>query len=282
MRTRALGRTGHRRSLITFGGIAVMEQDQTVADRVVAEAIDAGVNGFDVAPSYGDAEDKLGHALVGYRDRVFLQGKTAQRTREGAAQELRQTLRKLRTDHLDLYQLHALSEPDQLEQVFAPRGALEALVEARDAGFIRFIGISSHRPTTLIAAMERFPFDTVMLPVNFVLEHRLKFAAAAIALARRRGIGVIALKALAQRPWRRNERRKYEHCWYKPIDEEELLRMALCFTLSQRVTTAVPPGNAELLRRAIAVAQQYSPPDLVERLVLDVTAQRLKPIFDQR
>ena len=279
MRTRSLGRTGHRSSLITFGGMVVAGMSDAEAQGMVAEAIDAGVNEFDVAPSYGDAEARLGHALRGKRDSIFLHGKTLERSAQGAARELRESLRRLRTDRVDLYQLHALNRLRELEQVLAPGGAMEAFLQAREAGLIRFIGITGHCPSTLVEALRQFPFDTVMAPVNFVLEHCRRFAQDLLAEARRRGAGVIAIKALAARPWRENENRDYPRCWYKPLDDDREVQLALRFALSQRVATLVPPADVRILRKAITAARRYRRPHPAEQTELSGLAARLEPIF---
>jgi aryl-alcohol dehydrogenase-like predicted oxidoreductase len=279
MRTRRLGRTGHRSSLITFGGIVVAGTAQEEANRVVADALEAGVNQFDVAPSYGDAELRLGPALKGRRDQVFLGCKTLERSKQGAARELRASLQRLGVQHLDLYQLHGLNQPEELDQVLGPGGAMEAFLEARDAGLVRFIGITGHRPSTLVEAIKRFPFDTVMIPVNFVLEHRSRFAEQMLAEARHRGVGIIAIKALAAGPWREDEERKYPKCWYRPLDDDREVDLALRFALYQNVATVIPPGDVRLLHKAVAAARHYrrlEPKDLLE---LQHLVCRLKPIF---
>src|SRR5438105_1550464 len=139
---RAYGNTGIELSIVGFGGVVVMGMEQGDADRIVKEAFDRGVNYFDVAPSYGDAEERLGPALEGIRERVFLACKTGKRTKTEAAEELRESLRKLRTDHFDLYQLHALSSLEEVETCFGPDGAIEAFLEARDSGLTRYLGFS--------------------------------------------------------------------------------------------------------------------------------------------
>jgi aryl-alcohol dehydrogenase-like predicted oxidoreductase len=280
MRTRRLGGTGHRSSLITFGGIVVAGMSQREADRIVAEALDAGINEFDVAPSYGDAEIKLGPALRGKRALVFLQCKTLERSFKGAAKELRESLKRLGTDHIDLYQFHGINNAAELDTILGPGGAMEAVTQARDAGHTRFIGITGHRPRTLVDALRRFPFDTVMAPVNFVLEHRSHYAETLLAEARRRGVGVIAIKALAERPWLAGDERKYPKCWYKPVEDDHLADLALRFTLSERVATAIPPGDERLLRKAIAIARRYRALRPAERVELATIADGLTPIFE--
>jgi len=279
MRTRRLGGTGHRSSLITFGGIVVAGMPQTDADHIVAEALEAGVNEFDVAPSYGDSEIKLGQALRGKRDQVFLHCKTLERSFKGAAKELHESLKRLGTDHVDLYQFHGVNDAAELDEILGPGGAMEAVLAARDAGHTRLIGITGHRPRTLVDALRRFPFDTVMAPVNFVLEHHSHYAEALLAEARRRGVGVIALKALAERPWLKDEERKYPKCWYKPAEEDHLADLALRFALSEQVATVIPPGDERLLRKALAIAQRYRALRPAERLELARVADGLTPIF---
>jgi predicted aldo/keto reductase-like oxidoreductase len=279
MRTRKLGRTGHRSSLVTFGGIAAAGMADAEAERLVAEAIDAGVNEFDVAPSYGDAELKLGHALAGKRDGIFLQCKTLERSKQGAARELRESLRRLRTDRVDLYQLHGLNKLEELDQALGPGGAMEAFLEGKKAGLIRFIGITSHNPGTVIEAMRRFPFDTIMLPVNFVLEHHSRFASDALVEAGRRGIGVIAIKAVAARPWRSNETHTYPKCWYRPMDDDRGIALALRFALSKPIATAITPGDPGLTMRVIAAGQGYRRLEPGEEGEVARMAAGLKSIF---
>ena len=141
---RTLGRTGERLSIIGFGGILVMDMEQHAANELVAKACDSGINYFDVAPTYGNAQDRLGPALQPYRQSCFLACKTTQRKRGEAERELHESLQILRTDHLDLYQLHALTTRDDVETAFGPDGAMEALLKARQNGLVRFLGFSAH------------------------------------------------------------------------------------------------------------------------------------------
>src|SRR5437870_10594780 len=175
MERRPLGTTGEELSMIGFGGILVMNVDPAEAGRLVAEAIDRGINYFDVAPSYGNAEERLGPALAPYRDRVFLACKSGKRDKAEAARELRESLQRMQTDHFDLYQLHALTSMEEMEQALGPGGAMEAFREARDAGLIRYIGFSAHSVETALAAMDRFAFASILFPTNFVLFYQANF-----------------------------------------------------------------------------------------------------------
>ncbi len=172
MERRRLGRTGHLSTVVTFGSAGIGGVEQVVADRAIQAALDAGVNHVDVAPSYGDAELRLSPWMERIRGRIFLGCKTRERTREAATAELARSLERLGTDRLDLYQLHSVGKLPDLDACTARGGALEALVEARERGLVRWLGITGHThdaPRTHLEALRRFDFDTVMFPLNFVL-----------------------------------------------------------------------------------------------------------------
>lgn len=257
MEKRILGKTGAEVSVFGFGGIVVASMEQDEANRTVAEAVDRGVNYFDVAPSYGDAEDRLGPALQPYRTRVTLACKTAKRTRKEAADELRQSLQKLRTDHFDVYQLHALDKRDEIETALGPGGALEAFVEARDKGLVRYIGFSAHSEEATLTLMERFDFDTVLFPVNWVYWLKGHKGEEVLRVAEQKNMGRIAMKGLVHRVWLHGEEKAYPKCWYRPIfDNPELAALALRFTLSRDVHVALSPGDARMLRLGLDIVLQ--------------------------
>ncbi|HEY3398806.1 MAG TPA: aldo/keto reductase [Armatimonadota bacterium] len=279
LEARMLGHTGHYRSVVTLGGIVVMNEDQDAVDRLVDDAIDAGVNGVDVAPSYGDAELKLGHALRGKRDLVFLGCKTGLRDKAGAAAELRRSLERLETDRFDLYQFHGLDKPEELEQVLGPDGALEAVLEAKAEGLVRFIGLTGHRPDTLMTALQRFEFDTVMFPYNFILNHH-GYGEDLLQDAWARGVGILAIKPIAARRWEEGEARPQPKCWYKPFATNHEISLAVRWVLGQRVSTIIPSGDMTLFRRALKAAQHNSPLLDAERLELERKAAEFAPLFD--
>src|ERR1051325_6695439 len=175
MDKRAYGNTGEQLSMIGFGGILVMNAEPEAAARIVAEAVDRGINYFDVAPTYGNAQERLGPAIQPYRNQIFLACKEEDWTKAGSAKLLDESLRLLHTDRLDLYQFHALSKMSDLEQIFGPNGAIETFEAARKAGKVRFIGFSAHSVEVALAAMDRYAFDTILFPVNFVLFSQAKF-----------------------------------------------------------------------------------------------------------
>jgi aryl-alcohol dehydrogenase-like predicted oxidoreductase len=279
---RPLGKTGVELSIVGMGGIVVMQLDQALADRTVAQAIDRGVNYFDVAPTYGDAEDRLGPALQPHRDRAFLACKTVKRDRAGAATEIDGSLQKMRTDRFELYQLHALTTAEDLNQALGPGGAMEAILAAKQAGKIRFIGFSAHSVDTALAAMDRFPFDSILFPFNFVMFTQGNFGPQVLAEANRRGIGVLALKAMARTTWPKtlkNSERSSQKCWYEPCSLPDEAALALRWTLSKPITAAIPPGDERYFPVAMDVAQNFKPITAEEEQSLISRAQGLELIL---
>jgi aryl-alcohol dehydrogenase-like predicted oxidoreductase len=277
---RTFGKTGEQVSIIAFGGIVVMNAEPAHAAKVVAEAVEKGINYFDVAPQYGDAQEKLGPALKPYRDGVFLACKTLRRDREGAVQELHDSLKKLETDRFDLYQLHAITDVEKdVKAALGKGGAMEAILEARKQGLIRYIGFSAHSPQAALAAMREFDFDTIMYPVSFVCHYNSGFEVEVLAEAKRRNMGIIGIKALAKQRWQGKEDERWPKCWYEPISERELARKSLSWTLAQGVATAVPPGEESLYRLAVALAPDCQKPTVDELSELEQIASKCKAIF---
>jgi len=257
---RSLGKTGEMLSIIGFGGIVVNGVTPDEASSSVKMAIDAGINYFDVAPSYGNAEEMLGPALEPYRKNVFLATKTQKRTRDEARKELEQSLKYLKTDHFDLYQHHAVTELEDVDTLLGPGGAMETFLEARKEGKIRFIGFSAHSVEAAMALIERFDFDTILFPVNFATWHEGNFGPQVLALAHEKKMGILALKAMARGPWSREDQRsKYPKCWYEPLMTPEDITMGLRFTLSHPVTSAIPPGEPSLFRMALQLHSGIKP-----------------------
>ena len=261
MERRRLGRTGHQSTVVTFGAAAIGRVDQDVADRAIGLAIDRGVNHFDIAPRYGDAELRLGPWMSRVRDRIFLGCKTIERTREAAWAELHRSLERLRTDRLDLYQLHSVGKIADLDQCTAKGGALEALVEAREQGIVRWLGITGHThsaPGTHFEALRRFDFDTVMFPLNFVLwadaDYR-RDASALLGECARRDVGVHIIKTVAKDPW--GERPRTHTTWYEPFTDQGMIDRAVAFVLSKPVTTLTTAGDVTVLPKVIEAAERF-------------------------
>ncbi|MCE5341241.1 MAG: aldo/keto reductase [Planctomycetaceae bacterium] len=280
---RLLGQTGFKLSIIGMGGIVVMNSEPAHAAVIVQEAIEKGINYFDVAPSYGDAELKLGPALKPHRKNVFLACKTALRDRMGAKEELDNSLKHLETNHLELYQLHALTDVEKdVKRALSKDGAIQTFIEAKKAGIIRFIGFSAHSPQAALTAMREFDFDTILYPVNFCTHFRNKFEQAVLAEAKKRNMGILALKAMAKQKWDNDEspkRKAYSKCWYEPLDDPELAKLALNWTLSQRITAALPPGEEKLFRLAMELAPNYRTITAEQTSQLEKAAKDFQPIF---
>lgn len=268
-------------STIGFGGIIVVGHEQAAANAEVAHAIERGVNYFDVAPSYwnGEAEQKLGIALEPFRATSFLANKTGRRDASGATQELETSLQRLRTDRFDLYQLHAVSGLEDVEKILGPGGALEAFVRARAAGKVRYLGFSAHSQEAALRLLDAFPFDSVLYPVNYVCYAQGGFGPAVLQKAKEKGTARLALKALAYTTLEKGAEKKWSKTWYRPIDEIDLARRALRFTLSEDVTAAIPPGHAELFRIALDLASAFQPLPADERAALLAEAAGVAPLF---
>ena len=269
-------------SIVGFGGIVVKDAEQLHANRMVAEAFEKGVNYFDVAPTYGDAELKLGPALEPYRKEVFLACKTTQREREGAVKELKESLKRLRTDYFDLYQLHAITDVKKdIEIAFAKGGAMEVFIEAKKEGQVRHLGFSAHSKEAALAAMDRYDFDSILFPINFATFYKGSFGAKVIDAAESKGVARLALKALARQRWPQDDplRKEYPKCWYQPLTELEEARLGLYFTLSQSVTTALPPGEESLFRMALDLATDFEPLSTQDLEIVKQMAVSLNSIF---
>ena len=282
---RPLGKTGCELSIIGFGGIVVQNAAPEHAKAVVAEAFERGINYFDVAPSYGNSELKLGPALKPYRDRAFLACKTGKRDKAGAKEELDNSLKTLQTDHFDLYQMHALIDIEKdVKAALSKNGAIQTFLEARKAGVIRFIGFSAHSPQAALTAMREFDFDTILYPVNFCTHFHSKFEQEVLAEAKKRNMGILALKAMAKQKWQNEQspqRQAYQKCWYEPIDDMELARLALSWTLSQGITAGVSPGGEKLFGVALELAPACKKITAAEITQLESIAKSLQPILPE-
>lgn len=258
---RPFGSTGHLSSAVIFGAAALSDVDQATADRVLDLLFEFGVNHIDVAASYGDAELRVGPWMDSHRDDFFLATKTGQRDYQGARDEIHRSLDRLRTDHVDLIQLHALFHPDEWAQAFAPGGALEAAVEAREQGLARFIGVTGHGWT--VAAMhrrslERFPFDAVLMPWNWYAAHHETYAAdfeATVALCAERGVAVQTIKAIARGPWAAGVERNHD-TWYQPLENEADIRQAVHWLLARPGIFLNSVGDVDLLPAVLRAANE--------------------------
>jgi aryl-alcohol dehydrogenase-like predicted oxidoreductase len=278
---RALGRTGEHLSIIGFGGIVVMDETTGEASNIVAEAVDRGINYFDVAPSYGNAQERLGPALAPYRNKSFLACKTEGRKKDDSRAQLEESLRLLKTDHVDLYQFHALTKMTELDTVLGPGGAMETMEAAKKEGKIRFIGFSVHSAETALAAMDRYNFDTILFPLNWVLFTQAGFGPQILQRAQEKKMGILALKGMAKTVWAAEQRDEHPQpkCWYQPASFPDEASLGLRWTLSHPITAAVPPGDEKYFRLAMDVAQNYKPLEAHEEQALLAGGKGLEPIF---
>ncbi|WP_411966862.1 aldo/keto reductase [Haloferax sp. YSSS75] len=275
METRPLGETGHDSSIMTFGTIALNWLEQEGADQMVELVLDRGVNHFDVAPMYGDAELKLGPKLRQHRDDIFLGCKTQERTYEGAKRKLEQSLNRLGVDHIDLYQVHGLEYGEELDTITGDGGALEAFREAKDEGIISHIGLTSHSgPQLILDAIDRIDdLETLMFPMNPVVvgkddeDHDYE---AVLERADEEGIGTLGIKAFAKGPWPSTDElpetdRPYAN-WYEPVDTSREIEERFDFAAAQGLTSVVSMGDPKLMAMVLDAATRYDG--------MDETAQR--------
>ena len=279
MLRRRLGRTGHHSAVAILGGAAYGRSDPDETGRSFAAAVARGVNHLDIAPQYGLAEELVGPSLRAVRDRIFLACKTLRKNVDGVKAQAEESLRKLRTDRFDLYQAHAVTSLEVLDE---RAGALAEIIRMRDTGLTRFAGITGHdmtAPATFVEALRRFDLDTVMFPVNARLwadaEYR-RDAEALLAICAERDLGVMAIKAGAARPW--GDREKWATSWYEPRRDD--LDVGIRFTLSvPGVHAFATPGDVAVLERALDAADAFEPmtPDEVSAAI--ASAQHEPLIF---
>lgn len=253
MQTRRLGRLGHMSSVLIYGGAALGEVSEEVADHSIGLALEAGINHFDTAAAYGDSELHLGRWMPRIRDRIFLATKTGDRTAAGAYDSIRRSLERLRVSDVDLIQLHAVGDLEDLDRATGSGGAIEGAVRARDEGLVRAIGITGHgmgAPATHLEALRRFPFEAVITPYNYRLAQDRTYRRDYEALLeeiRARDVGLRIIKSVARNLWRSSEAAAYA-TWYEPMDEQRLVTAAVAFVLARpEVTGVCTAGDVGLL-----------------------------------
>jgi len=283
MEKRLFGRTGHHSTVAIFGAAAFSEISQADADAAMEQVIAAGVNHIDVAPSYGQAEERLGPWLARERQRFFVGCKTQLRDKEPAAAELRRSLERLQIDSFDLHQLHAVTSLSDLDAATRAGGALEAIVRAREEGLTKHIGITGHgvdSPAVFIEALRRFDFDSVLFPINFVQYANPEFRRNAQELLRicaERNVGTMIIKSITKGPW--GDKPKTHNTWYEPFSERDRIRQAVNFALSQNVTGLCTAGDAKVLPLMLEACEQFTPLDTAEQEALIAGAAQYQPLF---
>ena len=256
MKYRQLGNTGINISAVSYGGIVSSgiyggvnypEEGQASSDRYVSWAIDQGVNYFNVAPAYGNAQEQLGNSLIPYRDRIHLACKTGRRDRKGAEEDLKNSLELLHTDYFDVYQLHAISSMDDVEKAFSKGGAMELISTLKERGIAKNVGFTAHSEDAALRMIELYHFDTVLFPFNWFMNMEHGMGNRLLKTAKDRRMGILAMKAFIERRWEEGEDRgPFPKSWCKPIntnEEPEFGRAAMKYALSLGVDTLIPPGN---------------------------------------
>lgn len=253
METRRLGRLGHMTSVLVYGGASLVDVPEDVADASIELALEAGINHFDTAADYGDSELHLGRWMDRIRDRIFLATKTGDRTATGAYDSIRRSLERLHVDQVDLIQLHAVGDLEDLGRATGPGGAIEGAVRARDEGLVGAIGITGHgayAPATHLEALRRFPFDTVITPYNYRLAQDERYRRDVEALMEEttaQDVGLRIIKSIARNLWRSSGEATYT-TWYEPIDEQTYVTAAVAFVLARpEVSGICTAGDVRLL-----------------------------------
>ena len=280
---RRFGRAEDMISIIGFGGIVVQDLSPNEASNHVAESVERGVNYFDVAPTYGNAQDRLGPALKPHRNKCFLACKTTKRDAAGAKEELEASLKALETDHFDLYQLHAITTAEDVEQVFARGGAMETFLRAREQGKVRHLGFSAHSEEAALSALNQFDFDSILFPLGFPIWIKGKFGPSVHKEAKKENRAILALKAMAHQKWAESANRRWNKTWYEPFDEIDQVALGLRFTLHLPVDAMIPPGHWELFKMAVNLAQAggLTPLNSNEQEIIAAIADQSEPVFSK-
>jgi aryl-alcohol dehydrogenase-like predicted oxidoreductase len=281
--TQAFGSTGHESTRTIFGAAALWGASEEEGERALALLFEHGINHIDTASSYGRSERRVGAWMPRHRDKFFLATKTGERTYEKAHDQIRHSLERLQTDHVDLIQLHNLVDPDEWETALGPGGALQAAVEARALGLTRFIGVTGHGVTVAsmhLRSLERFPFDSVLLPYNYVMMQNPAYAADFEALARvcgERGIAMQTIKAITLGPW--NEKEHTHGTWYEPLAEQAELDRAVHWVLGRPGVFLNTAGDLTLLPKIFDAAERFALRPSDEEMRQLVERRGMTPLF---
>jgi aryl-alcohol dehydrogenase-like predicted oxidoreductase len=280
---RPFGRTGHLSTVTLFGGAALARASQAEADRTLEVLLAHGVNHIDTAARYGDSELRIGPWMARHRKNFFLATKTGSRTRAEAREDIHRSLERLRVDHVDLIQLHSLGHPDEWEQALGAGGALEAAVEARQQGLVRFIGVTGHG--WHIAAMHtrslgRYDFDSVLLPFNFVMAQSERYRRdfeAVLAIARERNVAVQIIKSIARGPWATTDRS--HTTWYQPLEAQEDIDRAVHWIMGMPGVFINTVGDLGLLPKVLDAASRFQRRPADEEMAAMLGAERMTSLF---
>ena len=284
MEKRRFGRTGHDSTVAIFGAAGFYDVCQAEADQVMEYILSTDINHIDVAPGYGKAEVRLGPWLAEVAERFFIGCKTQERSKAEAETELRRSLERLQIDKFDLFQLHAVTNMEELNRVTGPGGALEAIVEAKQEGLLDYVGITGHgleAPEVFLEALERFEFDSVLFPINFILYENKNYrenAETLLKVCQERDIGTMIIKHIAKGPW--GEGDKTHTTWYRPFTEAEWIQQGVNFALSQPVTGICTPGDVNLLPLAVEACEKFQAMGAERQVDLIAQTPQFQPLFE--
>ena len=277
------GPTGHESTRLLFGAAAIGNVSQDEADQTMELIREHRINHIDTAASYGDAELRLGPWMETHRDEFFLATKTGERTRAGAYAEIGRSLERLRTDRLDLIQLHNLVAEDEWQTVFSPSGALEAVVQAKEEGLVRFIGVTGHGVTVAaqhLRSLEEYPFDSVLLPYNFPMARNAGYISdfeALLAVCAERGVAVQTIKAITRGPW--GDQNQTANTWYEPLTDQGAIDTAVSWVLGRDGVFLNTVGDIHILPMVIDAAERFTQRPTEEQMSELEAAFGLEPLF---
>jgi len=256
------GRTGQESTRTVFGGASLARVAQDEADQTLEVLLRYGINHLDVAAGYGDAELRIAPWLRKYPGRFFLATKTGKRTYDEAKREIHASLERMGVERIDLIQLHSLADPIEWDIALSPGGALEACIEAREQGLVRFIGVTGHGSQiagTHLRSLERFDFDSVLLPYSYIMMQDPHYAAAferVLAVCNERNVAVLTIKSIARRPWWGRERTRAT--WYEPFEEQGDIDAAVNWVLARPGIFLATVGDIRLLPKVLDAASRFT------------------------
>jgi len=281
--TLAFGRTGHVSTRTIFGAASLSDVSQADADRTMELIIRHGINHIDTAASYGESEVRLGPWIAQRRDDFFLATKTGDRTYQEAYDSIRRSLERLQTDHVDLIQLHNLVDKAEWEIATGPGGALEAAIQARDEGLVRFIGVTGHGLEVAARHQESlalFDFDAVLLPYNFPMANNPQYIAdfeALVAICHEKQVAVQTIKAITRAPW--VERPATAATWYEPLTDQGAIDTTVSWVLGRSGVFLNTVGDIEILPKVLDAAERFTTRPSDEEMTALVESWHLEPLF---
>lgn len=278
------GRTGHKSARVIFGSYALSKAAQAEADETLELLLAYGVNHIDTAPMYGNAEKRIGPWMAQHRDDFFLATKSRKRTYQGARGDLERSLERLRVDHVDLWQMHGLTNPAGWEKAMGSGGALEAFIEARDQGLVRFLGVTGHGskvPAMHKQSLERFDFDSVLLPYNYPVMQNRRYAGGfeeMVELCCERDVAVQTIKSIARRPWGKRPK-TYNTYFYEPLETQDAIDRSVHWVLGLPDSFLITAGDVRLLPKMLEAADRFEQQPSDDEMSALLHALDIEPIF---